>query len=49
MSQLTTSVSRLKSQGKLSVQTKNNLKLNVSAITLRSGKIYVEPSEPKKE
>ncbi|GJU56476.1 uncharacterized protein Tco_1230190 [Tanacetum coccineum] len=49
--QLATSVNRLESQasGKLPSQTVNNLKQNVSAITLRSGKVLEEkPHKPSK-
>ena len=38
MGQMATSVSKLESQGKLPFQIEINLKQNVSAITLRSGR-----------
>ena len=40
MSKLATSVGQLESQGKLPWQMKINRKHNVSALSLRSGKIY---------
>ena len=51
MSKVATYAGRLGSQGKLPGHAKNNLKHNVSVISLRSGKRFGDPvaSEPEKE
>ena len=51
MYQLASYMSRLRSQGELPMQTKHNLKPNVNATSLRSGKIYKGRSryEPDRE
>lgn len=46
MSQLASSMSRPKSQGKLPVQTEHDPKHTVSTISWRSGQFYEGPSNP---
>ncbi|CAM8978185.1 unnamed protein product [Rhodiola kirilowii] len=51
MSQLATSISTLTNEpGRLPSQTVRNLKENINAVTLKTGKrIFVEPTEPEEE